>query len=91
MLTTTTSTHRTAQLVHQRRELRAELRPHTDEGKLSRLLTRGDRVVAARLEDIAYELALALRDEKLERKVKRVVVLLDELVLKHEKGTNITH
>ena len=74
-------THRAAQLVHERGELRAELGADADEGELARLLTGGDRLLTARVEDVAHQLALALCHQQLEREVQRVVVLLDELVL----------
>ena len=77
-------THCASQFVHQRGELRAEFGADADEVEFASLLTGGGRILAARLEDVAHELALALRHEKLEREVERVVVFLDELVLERQ-------
>jgi len=71
-----TFTHRFAELLHQNAELAAELATDADERQLAELLN--GRVT---LEYLLDERILALGDQRSQRRVQRVVVLLNELCL----------
>lgn len=89
-------THRTAQLIHERCELAAELAAHTDEGQLA-LLTGRHLRASVRLEDLLNEGSLTLQHQRFERVVQSIVVFLYELRLyitnqpRHIKYTYNTH
>lgn len=82
-------THGAAKFAHEEVELRAELRGHTHEAQFARvahapahapaLLLRRRTGVCTRLEQFAKQRVASGLHELFERKVQRVVVLVDEL------------
>lgn len=73
-------TYCTAQFIHERCELAAELAAHADEAQLA-LLTCRHLGASVRLEDLLNEGALTLQHQRFERVVQGIVVFLYELRL----------
>jgi len=78
----TIAAHRAREFFHEQAELRTELASDADEGELSDVLRFRS------LENGLHQRTLAFHDEDFQRRVQRVVVLLDELRLKWNNADN---